>query len=98
MCHSPVNPAVFLNHVDYGRVDGDADTAIYEHQRSGDQEHEALGANSEGERISDRSSGNDSAKSDVTLDDVADCEIPWEDIALGERIGLGMTCIMFYQT
>ncbi|XP_016443377.2 putative serine/threonine-protein kinase SIS8 isoform X1 [Nicotiana tabacum] len=74
---------------DYGRVDGDADTAIYEHQRSGDQEHEALGANSEGERISDRSSGNDSAKSDVTLDDVADCEIPWEDIALGERIGLG---------
>ncbi|XP_019239060.1 PREDICTED: serine/threonine-protein kinase EDR1-like isoform X2 [Nicotiana attenuata] len=74
---------------DCGRVDGDADTAIYEHQRSGDQEHEALGANSEGERISDRSSGNDSAKSDVTLDDVADCEIPWEDITLGERIGLG---------
>ncbi|XP_047330565.1 probable serine/threonine-protein kinase SIS8 [Impatiens glandulifera] len=41
------------------------------------------------ERTSDRSAGNDSAKSDVTLDDVADCEIPWEDISLGERIGLG---------
>ncbi|CAN4100302.1 unnamed protein product [Withania somnifera] len=74
---------------DCERVDGDADTAVYEQQGSGYQEHEAAGANSEGERISDRSIGNDSAKSDATLDDVADCEIPWEDIALGERIGLG---------
>ncbi|XP_060168992.1 probable serine/threonine-protein kinase SIS8 isoform X1 [Lycium barbarum] len=63
---------------DSERVDGDADTAINEQQGSG---------HSEGERISDRSSG--SAKSDVTFDDVADCEIPWEDITLGERIGLG---------
>ncbi|KAL3366592.1 hypothetical protein AABB24_011341 [Solanum stoloniferum] len=74
---------------DCERVDGDADTAVYEQQRSGHQEHEAAGANSEGERMSDKSTGNDSAKSDVILDDVADCEIPWEDIALGERIGLG---------
>ncbi|KAJ8560609.1 hypothetical protein K7X08_022469 [Anisodus acutangulus] len=63
---------------DCERVDGDADTATNEQQGSG---------HSEGERISDRSSS--SAKSDVTFDDVADCEIPWEDIALGERIGLG---------
>ncbi|KAL3639396.1 hypothetical protein CASFOL_017303 [Castilleja foliolosa] len=48
------------------------------------------GVNSDGERVSDRSMGNESTKSDVTtLDDVADCEIPLEDIALGERIGLG---------
>ncbi|XP_076920797.1 putative serine/threonine-protein kinase SIS8 isoform X2 [Bidens hawaiensis] len=43
----------------------------------------------DGERISDRSTGNESTVSDVPLDDVADCEIVWEDITLGERIGLG---------
>ncbi|XP_024990305.1 probable serine/threonine-protein kinase SIS8 [Cynara cardunculus var. scolymus] len=42
-----------------------------------------------GERVSDRSTGNDSTKSEVSLEDVADCEIAWEDITLGERIGLG---------
>ncbi|XVF09488.1 hypothetical protein REPUB_Repub07fG0097400 [Reevesia pubescens] len=69
--------------------DGDADSAGCEPQGSGDREHNALGVNSEGERISDRSAGNDSSKSDATLDDVADCEIPWEEITLGDRIGLG---------
>ncbi|XP_071700607.1 probable serine/threonine-protein kinase SIS8 [Rutidosis leptorrhynchoides] len=43
----------------------------------------------EGERISDRSMGNESALSEVSLEDVADCEIAWEDMRLGERIGLG---------
>ncbi|XP_076949416.1 putative serine/threonine-protein kinase SIS8 isoform X2 [Bidens hawaiensis] len=43
----------------------------------------------EGERISDRSTSNESTVSEVSLDDVADCEIAWEDITLGERIGLG---------
>ncbi|KAL8245906.1 hypothetical protein R6Q59_007122 [Mikania micrantha] len=43
----------------------------------------------EGERISDRSSGNESTISEVSLEDVADCEIAWEDITLGDRIGLG---------
>lgn len=43
----------------------------------------------EGERTSDRSTGNDSTISEVSLEDVADCEIAWEDITLGERIGLG---------
>ncbi|XP_016500891.2 putative serine/threonine-protein kinase SIS8 isoform X1 [Nicotiana tabacum] len=86
---SPDSPAFFLNLIDSGRVDGDADGAVYEQRGSGDQVHEALGVNSENERISDRSTGNDSVKSDVTLDDVSDCEIPFEDITLGERIGLG---------
>ncbi|XP_071685810.1 probable serine/threonine-protein kinase SIS8 isoform X2 [Rutidosis leptorrhynchoides] len=45
--------------------------------------------NREGDRVSDRSAGNDSIKSEVSLEDVADCEIAWEDITLGERIGLG---------
>ncbi|KAI3515772.1 hypothetical protein L1887_14676 [Cichorium endivia] len=47
------------------------------------------GGENEGERVSDRSVGNESTKSEVSLDDVADCEIAWEDITLGERIGLG---------
>ncbi|XP_077236064.1 putative serine/threonine-protein kinase SIS8 [Tasmannia lanceolata] len=42
-----------------------------------------------GERISDKSTGNDSVKSDVALDDVAEWEIPWEEITRGERIGMG---------
>nr|XP_043631647.1 probable serine/threonine-protein kinase SIS8 isoform X2 [Erigeron canadensis] len=43
----------------------------------------------EGERISNRSTGNESSLSEVSLEDVSDCEIAWEDITLGERIGLG---------
>ncbi|XP_055826995.1 probable serine/threonine-protein kinase SIS8 isoform X2 [Solanum dulcamara] len=85
----PNSPAFFLNLIESGRVDRDADAAVPEQRGSGHQVHEALGVNSEGERISDRSTGNDSVKSDVTLDDVADCEVPWEEITLGERIGLG---------
>ncbi|KAL9337541.1 hypothetical protein Peur_069310 [Populus x canadensis] len=86
------------------RSDGDTDSAGYEPRGSGDKgsggrsseghgsggrECDALGANSEGERISDRSVGNDSSKSDAAMDDVAECEIPWDEISLGERIGLG---------
>lgn len=46
----------------------------------------------EAERTSDRSnksSGTDSAKSDLAWDDVAEFEIQWDEIAIGERIGLG---------
>ncbi|KAG2661501.1 hypothetical protein PVAP13_1KG507900 [Panicum virgatum] len=43
----------------------------------------------EAERTSDKSSGTESAKSDLALDDVAEFEIQWEEIAIGERIGLG---------
>ncbi|XP_061343656.1 probable serine/threonine-protein kinase SIS8 isoform X2 [Gastrolobium bilobum] len=72
------------------RSDGDSDNAGYEPKGSDDGEHIALGANSEGERISDRSIvSNDSTKSDSALDDVAEYDIPWEEITLGERIGLG---------
>ncbi|XP_022766314.1 probable serine/threonine-protein kinase SIS8 isoform X3 [Durio zibethinus] len=71
------------------RSDGEAASAGCEPQGSGEREHDALGVNFEGARISDRSAGNDNSKSDVALDDVADCEIPWVEISLGERIGLG---------
>ncbi|ESQ27813.1 hypothetical protein EUTSA_v10018059mg [Eutrema salsugineum] len=63
--------------------DGDAGSGEHEPQGSGDSHH---GSNSGGEKISDRSTGNESSKSD---DDVSDCEISWEEITLGERIGLG---------
>ncbi|KAK9091653.1 hypothetical protein Sjap_024830 [Stephania japonica] len=52
----------------------------------GKQEHNT---NSEAEKNSGISGGNDSTKSDVAFDDVAELEIPWEEITLGERIGLG---------
>lgn len=55
------------------------------------KEQDTSGANSE-ERTSDRSAGGDSAssaRSDMPLDDVSDCEIAWEEITVGERIGLG---------
>ncbi|XP_027357557.1 probable serine/threonine-protein kinase SIS8 isoform X2 [Abrus precatorius] len=66
------------------RSDGDTDSAGYELKDSGDGEHIALGANSEGERISDRSVvSSDSTKSDSALDDVAEVDIPWEEITLG---------------
>ncbi|EFH66522.1 kinase family protein [Arabidopsis lyrata subsp. lyrata] len=47
------------------------------------------GVDSGGERISDRSTGNESSKSDSAIDDVAECEILWEEITVAERIGLG---------
>ncbi|KAF7834557.1 putative serine/threonine-protein kinase SIS8 isoform X1 [Senna tora] len=71
------------------RSDGDSDGAVYEQKGSGHGEHSVFGASSEGERISDRSVSNDSTKSDSAFDDVAECEIPWEEITMGERIGLG---------
>ncbi|XP_065849516.1 probable serine/threonine-protein kinase SIS8 isoform X2 [Euphorbia lathyris] len=86
--------AVSKQYEQCARSDGDADSSGYEPRGSGDrgsggQERDNSGGTSEAERISDRSAGNDSSKSDITLDDVAECEIPWEEITLGERIGLG---------
>jgi len=81
------------------RSDGDTDSAG-DLKGSGDGEHIALGANSEGERRSDRSVvSNDSTKSDSALDDhdVAEVDIPWEEISLGERIGLGINCTFLYK-
>ncbi|CAL0323935.1 unnamed protein product [Lupinus luteus] len=71
------------------RSDGDTDGSGYELKGSGD-EHFALGTNSEGERTSDRSVvSNASIKSDYALDDVAEYDIPLDEITVGERIGLG---------
>ncbi|XP_010498195.1 PREDICTED: serine/threonine-protein kinase EDR1-like [Camelina sativa] len=47
------------------------------------------GVGSGGERKSDRSTGNESSKSDSAIDDVAECEILWEEVTVAERIGLG---------
>ncbi|KAH7856678.1 hypothetical protein Vadar_004157 [Vaccinium darrowii] len=85
----PSGEAVFGNPMDGARSDVDSFAAVHEPQGSGGQKHDSSTAFPEGERVSDRSAGNDSIRSDVSLDDVMDCEIPWEDITLGERIGLG---------
>ncbi|XAR63955.1 Non-specific serine/threonine protein kinase [Bertholletia excelsa] len=69
--------------------DRKCDSAVQEVQGRGENQHASLGANSEGERTSGSSAGNDNMKYNITFDDVADCEILWEDITLGERIGLG---------
>ncbi|CAI9113657.1 OLC1v1014300C1 [Oldenlandia corymbosa var. corymbosa] len=74
---------------EYAKSDGGGDSDSHEQRGSGSGEQETLGGNTEGERSSDRSTGNDSSKSDAVLDDVADCEIQWEEMVLGERIGLG---------
>ncbi|KAG5037281.1 hypothetical protein AAZX31_07G096600 [Glycine max] len=87
-----VTAAVSRQYEQGSRSDGDTDSAGYDLKGSGDGEHIALGANSEGDRRSDRSVvSNDSTKSDSALDDheVAEVDIPWEEITLGERIGLG---------
>ncbi|XBH64437.1 probable serine/threonine-protein kinase SIS8 [Aegilops tauschii subsp. strangulata] len=54
-----------------------------------DQERDSAEVPREAERTSDKSSGTESAKSEVTLDDVAEFEMQLEEIAIGERIGLG---------
>lgn len=62
------------------------------------QEHaDSVLMNSEGERerVSDHSAGDDSAKSNAAIEDAAEYEIQWEDITLGERIGLGTASILF---
>ncbi|KAK9278000.1 hypothetical protein L1049_027557 [Liquidambar formosana] len=87
--HLPSGATACFNQMDWTRSDGDGGGAGYEPRGSGDRQHDVFEANQEGERLSDRSTGNDNAKSDAALDDVADCEIPWEEITLGERIGLG---------
>lgn len=46
-------------------------------------------AGHEEETNSNKSTENESARSDTILDDVAELEIPWEEMTLGERIGLG---------
>ncbi|KAG6670455.1 hypothetical protein I3843_Q063400 [Carya illinoinensis] len=81
--------AVSKQYEQVARSDGDADVARYDPCGYGDRHNDQSGAILEGERISDGSAGNDSTKSDSALDEVAECEISWEEITLGERIGLG---------
>ncbi|XP_010274700.1 PREDICTED: serine/threonine-protein kinase EDR1 [Nelumbo nucifera] len=85
--HLP-NNASSLNQIEFRQKDGVADRTGNEPQGS-DRENSDSAVHPEAERSSDRSAGNDSAKSDIALDDVAEWEIPWEEITLGERIGLG---------
>ncbi|GAB4845297.1 hypothetical protein Ancab_038706 [Ancistrocladus abbreviatus] len=84
----PSGDAVCLNQMDGMRSDGDAENAGHDSHGGDSKGHDAAGMNLEGEGASDRSAGTDSVKSDLPLDDVADCEIAWEEITLGERIGL----------
>ena len=91
--HSPSAAGECFNQSDGTQSGGEADGPGRELRGSGDREHDTSGTNPEGERTSDTSAG--SSKSDVALDDVADCEIPWDEIALGDRIGLGIgLCIV----
>ncbi|GAB2270280.1 hypothetical protein Dimus_005184 [Dionaea muscipula] len=87
--HSPCRAATCFNRMDGIHSNGDSDSAGHAPCESGSKEHDASGASCEAERVSDRSADADSSKSDVQLDDVVDCEILWEEITLGERIGLG---------
>uniref|UniRef100_A0A0D9VKY0 non-specific serine/threonine protein kinase n=1 Tax=Leersia perrieri TaxID=77586 RepID=A0A0D9VKY0_9ORYZ len=54
-----------------------------------DQEKDPVEVRHDAERTSDKSSGTESAKSEITLEEVAEFEIQWEEITIGERIGLG---------
>lgn len=61
---------------------------------NGDNNKEGQGSggadkHSEDDRVSDKSIGSMSTKSDRILEDVAEWEIPWEELVIGERIGLG---------
>lgn len=62
------------------------------------KEQDAYETHPETERSSEKSTGTESAKSDIAIDDVAEFEIPWEDIILGERIGLGIKLILLLST
>jgi hypothetical protein len=70
--------------------------SMYEHSSRSDGDTESSGTNFEVERRSGSSVvSNDSIKSDCSsLDDVAEHEIHWEEITLGERIGLGILTIL----
>ncbi|KAF0901731.1 hypothetical protein E2562_006198 [Oryza meyeriana var. granulata] len=54
-----------------------------------EQEKNLVEVPQEAERVSDKSIGTESSRSDIALDGVAEFEIQWEEITLGERVGLG---------
>jgi hypothetical protein len=59
------------------------------HDHAQEQERNSVKAPQEAERISDRSTGTESTRSEIARDDVSEFEIQWEEITLGERVGLG---------
>uniref|UniRef100_A0A0A9DR24 non-specific serine/threonine protein kinase n=1 Tax=Arundo donax TaxID=35708 RepID=A0A0A9DR24_ARUDO len=59
------------------------------HENALEEGKGSIEAPQETERVSDRSTGTESARSEIALDDVAEFEIQWEEITLGERVGLG---------
>ncbi|KAJ1258726.1 hypothetical protein BS78_10G097900 [Paspalum vaginatum] len=69
----------------------DSDQLETNHGQDNALEHEkdSVQTAQEAERISDRSTGTESARSEFALDDVAEFEIQWEELTLGERVGLG---------
>lgn len=75
----------------------DSDKMETNHGQDNTLEHEkdSVQAPQEAERISDRSTGTESARSEIALDDVAEFEIQWEDLTLGERVGLGTVLLIF---
>uniref|UniRef100_A0A803N5Y8 non-specific serine/threonine protein kinase n=1 Tax=Chenopodium quinoa TaxID=63459 RepID=A0A803N5Y8_CHEQI len=85
---SPDGDVGFFNEIVGSRI-GEGDDACEDLRGSG-KERDTSAANSE-DRTSDRSAGGDSASSvrSEMPDDVSDCEISWDEITLGERIGLG---------
>ncbi|KAL9249166.1 putative serine/threonine-protein kinase SIS8 [Drosera capensis] len=87
--HSPSPAATRFKQAEGIHSDGDGDTAEHAHPEGDSKAHDASTVKSEAERVSDRSVGAESSKSDAMLDDIGDIEIPWEEITLGERIGLG---------
>ncbi|KAF8407660.1 hypothetical protein HHK36_006795 [Tetracentron sinense] len=87
-CANLPSGASCFNQVVYPRNDENADGEAYEPRGSDERELIGFVGHPEAERL-DKSAGNDSTKSDISLDDVVEWEIPWEEITLGDRIGLG---------
>ncbi|TVU11912.1 hypothetical protein EJB05_45523, partial [Eragrostis curvula] len=59
------------------------------HDNALEKEKDSVGVSQEAERTSDRSTGTESVRSDIALDDVSEFEIQWDELTLGERVGLG---------
>ncbi|XP_017241764.1 probable serine/threonine-protein kinase SIS8 isoform X2 [Daucus carota subsp. sativus] len=72
-----------------GDAEAHADATDYEPQGCGYQVPNDVCGNLDAEKISDKSTMQESIGNAALLDEVSDCEILWEDITLGERIGLG---------
>jgi NACalpha-BTF3-like transcription factor len=89
--NSPI-PNLLLQGLAESSSKGSRDDAHEDNHDDGDMDHEkSIGAaEAPPDRSSDKSTGTESTRSDVTMDDVAELEIQWEEITLGERIGLGI--------